>query len=201
MLLKMSRALAAMTLLAAGTTLAAPFEAGTHYTVIAEEPAADPTVTEFFSYGCGGCFMFDSYFGRVKTALGDKADVSYVPADFGGGFWTPSQELFLVMEALGRREELHNAAFQFIHGERNAITLSSARKFMERHGVSEEEYDKVRKSFAVHVKEQRYDQLTKRYRISSTPTVIVNGKYQVKQDALTSPEEFVALVEYLLTNP
>lgn len=200
--LKLSRMLIVLALsVAAAPAMAARFEAGNQYTVVAEEPTAEPVIMEFFSYGCGGCFLFDPWFERAKAKFGDTAEVTYVPADFGGGFWTPAQELFLVMDALGRREELHDAAFQFIHGERNPITERSARQFMAKHGVSEEEYDKVRKSFAVHVKEQRYDQLTKRYRIGSTPTVIVNGKYQIDHTKLAGPEEFVALVEFLLTNP
>lgn len=192
---------AAMALLASAPALAASFEEGRQYTVVAEEPSAEPMVMEFFSYGCGGCFMFDSWFQRMKAAIGDDVKVQYIPADFGGGFWTPAQELFLVMEALGRREQLHDAAFQFIHVERNPITEASARRFMAEHGVSEEEYNKLRNSFAVHVKEKRYDQLTRRYRIGSTPTVIVNGKYQVDQTKLSGPAEFVELVKYLLTNP
>ena len=201
MLLKMSRLAAVFALLFAGSALAASFEEGVQYTIIGDEPTAEPEVTEFFSYGCGGCYVFDSWFQQMKTKLGDEVDVRYIPADFGGGFWTPAQELFLVLEALGRREELHNAAFQFIHGERNAITADSARRFAERHGISEEEFNKVRRSFAVHVREKRYDQLTERFRIRSTPTVIVNGKYQIDHTKLSGPSEFVDLVQYLLKNP
>ncbi|HEX7030225.1 MAG TPA: thiol:disulfide interchange protein DsbA/DsbL [Gammaproteobacteria bacterium] len=193
--------LAAATLLVSAPALSASFEEGTHYTVVAEEPSAEPQVMEFFSYGCGGCFMFDSWFQRMKAAVGENVDIQYIPADFGGGFWTPAQELFLVMDALGLREQLHDEAFEFIHGERNPITAASARRFMAQHGVSEEEYDKVRNSFAVHVKEQRYDQLTKRYRIRHTPTVIVNEKYEIDHTKLAGPEEFVELVQYLLKNP
>ncbi|HEX7046038.1 MAG TPA: thiol:disulfide interchange protein DsbA/DsbL [Gammaproteobacteria bacterium] len=191
----------AMALLANTPALAASFEEGNQYIVVAEEPSAEPKVMEFFSYGCGGCFTFDSWFQRMKAEVGENVEVQYIPADFGGGFWTPAQELFLVMEALGKREQLHDAVFQFIHGERNPITEASARRFMANHGVSEEEYNKVRNSFAVHVKEKRYDQLLKRYRIGSTPTVIVNGKYQVDHTKLSGPAEFVELVKYLLTNP
>ena len=201
MLFNPSRLLVLLALLITGPAMAAPFTAGTHYAVISDAPTPEPVVMEFFSYGCGGCYSFEPYLQQLKTALGEKVDVQYVPVDFNGGFWTPSQELFLVMEALGKREELHDEAFQFIHGERNPITEKNARKFLERHGVSEEEYEAVRKSFAVRVKETRYDQLTKRYRITSTPTVVVNGKYRVENTALTTPDQFVKLVEYLLQNP
>lgn len=201
-MVKAFRILAALALLTAGPTFAASFEQGTHYTVISDEATAEPEVLEFFSYGCGGCYMFDPWFKRAKDVLGEQAKFQYVPVDFGGGFWTPSQNLFLVLEALGRREELHDLAFQYIHGERNGITESKAKAFLAQHGVSEEAYEKTLKSFAVHVREQRYDQLTKRYRISSTPTVIVNGKYRVEHTKLTGgPDQFVELLRYLLQNP
>lgn len=198
MFLKMSRIVAAFALLAAAPAMAAEFTEGKHYTVVAPEATAEPEVLEFFSYGCGGCYVFDSWFQQMKGAIGDDVAVRYVPVDFGGGFWTPAQEIFLVLDALGRREELHNALFQFIHGERNPISPANARVFAERHGISEEEYEKALKSFAVHVKESRYDQLTQRFRIRSTPTVIVNGKYQIDHTTLSGPAEFVELVQYLL---
>lgn len=201
MLLKTFRIGALFALLVAGPAMAAEFEQGTHYSVVAEEATAEPEVLEFFSYGCGGCYVFDSWFQQMKDAIGDDVAVRYIPVDFGGGFWTPAQEIFLVLDALGRREELHNALFQFIHGERNPITPANARKFAERHGISEEEYEKALKSFAVHVKESRYDQLTQRFRIRSTPTVVVNGKYQIDHTALSGPGEFVELVKYLLQKP
>lgn len=189
-------------LLAAGPLSAASFEAGKDFSVISAEPTAEPVVMEFFSYGCGACFSFEPFVQRIKSDLGDKVEFNYVPVDFGGGFFTPTQELFLVLEALGRREELHEQVFQFIHGERRgAVNRNAVREFGERHGISREEFEKTLKSFAVHVKKQRYDQLTKRYRISATPTVVVNGKYRVENSALSSPEEFVRLVEYLLQNP
>ena len=198
MFLKISRFAAVLALLLAAPAMAAEFEEGTHYSVIAEEATAEPEVLEFFSYGCGGCYMFDPWFQQLKGALGDDVKIDYVPVDFGGGFWTPAQEIYLVLEALGRREELHRALFQFIHGERNPITPANARRFAEKHGISEEEYEKVLKSFAVHVREKRYDQLTQRFRIRSTPTVIVNGKYQIDQTKLKGPTELTELVQFLL---
>lgn len=181
---------------------AATFKAGEHYTVIAPEPTSEPLVQEFFSYGCGGCSAFDSIFQQAKRVLGEQAGFEYVPVDFGGGFWTPTQDLFLVLEALGRREELHNAAFAYFFGQpQHPKTEAGVKTFLTRHGIDAEQFEKVRGSFAVHVKEKRYDQLTKQYRVSSTPTVIVNGKYRVEHRALGSAQEFVQLVRYLLQNP
>lgn len=203
MSLSLSRFLLPLLLLfAAGPLSAASFEAGKHYSVISDEPTAEPVVMEFFSYGCGACYSFEPFIQRMKSELGDQVEFTYVPVDFGGGFFTPTQELFLVLEALGRREELHEQVFQFIHGERRgAVSKNSVREFAERHGISREDFEKTLKSFAVHVRKQRYDQLTKRYRIGATPTVIVKGKYRIENSALTTPDEFVRLVKYLLQSP
>jgi len=202
MLLKpVSRAALCALLLLAAPAGAAQFEAGKHYAVIAEDPTEQPTVMEFFSYGCGACFQFDSTFQQLKRVLGEQAEITYVPSDFGGGFWTPAQDLYLVLDALGRREELHIDAFAYFHTGSKPLNESTVKAFLAKNGVSEEQYQKVRSSFAVHVKEKRYDQLTKRYRISSTPTVIVNGKYRVESRELRNSQEFVQLVRHLLQNP
>lgn len=181
---------------------AADFKVGEHYTIVAPEPTSEPLVQEFFSYGCGGCSSFDSVFQQAKRALSDQADFKYVPVDFGGGFWTPTQDLFLVLEALGRREEMHQAAFGHFFGQpQQPKTEASVKAFLAQHGISEEQYEKTVSSFAVHVKESRYDKLTKQYRISSTPTVIVNGKYRAEHGAVGNAQEFVQLIRYLLQNP
>lgn len=202
-MLNVFRALVVMALFAATPTLAAQFEAGKHYNVIAEQPTEEPVVMEFFSYGCPHCYTFQPFMDQLKASLGDKAEIRYVPVDFGGGYWTATQELYLVLEALGRLDELNMNAFEYIHGERKMISNSaSAQAFAERHGISAEEYKKAAQSFAAHVKKKRYDQLTKRYQISGTPTIIVNGKYRVELPSLKGgPAEFTALVEHLLQNP
>ena len=187
----------------AAPTFAADFQVGKHYTIVSEETTQEPVVMEFFSYGCPHCYTFVPFMSQLKSALGDKAEVQEIPVDFGGGYWTATQELYLVLQALGRLDELNMKAFEYIHGERKFISSSNAAKeFAARHGISKEDYEKAAKSFAAHVKKQRYDQLTKRYRISGTPTVIVNGKYKVELPSLSGgPSQFVELVNYLLANP
>lgn len=197
------RLLAALALLSATPAFAADFVAGKHYTVIAEDAADAPVVMEFFSYGCPHCYTFQPFMNQLKAAIGEKAETLYVPVDFGGGYWTATQELFLVLEALGRLDELHMKAFEYIHNERNTINSSrSAQRFLEQYGVSAEEYSKAAKSFAAHVRKKRYDQLTQRHRIAGTPTIIVNEKYRVELGELNGgPAQFVELVEFLLQNP
>ena len=201
-MLRLALATFLLALLMPSSTPAAEFDEGTHYTIVAERPTAEPVVMEFFSYGCDACYQFDAYFQRAKNILGDQATFMYVPADFGGGFWTPTQDLFLVLDALGKREELHTAAFVWFHGQpRRTPRESNVKEFLAQHGIDETTFERTRRSFAVHVNEKRHDQLTRQFRIANTPTIIVNGRYQVERRALRSADDFVRLVRYLLRNP
>lgn len=206
MMLKFLRRFAAaavLPMLLSTAACADEFEAGKQYTVIAEEATPEPMVMEFYSFGCPHCFQFQSWMQSLEQSIGDTAEVQYIPVDFGNGYWTPTQELALVLSALGRYDELKSEAYAYIHVQRHFISSSDdAKEFMQQHGVSPEEYDRAAKSFAAHVKKSRYDQLTQRYRIAGTPTIIVNGKYRVELKELGGgPNEFVSLVRYLLTNP
>ena len=44
----------------------------------------------------------------------------------------------------------------------------------------------------------QYDRNTENLNIRGVPSTVVNGKYLVKSEALTSAEEYVALVKFLL---
>ncbi len=53
-------------------------------------------------------------------------------------------------------------------------------------------------SFAVQAKLQRADELNRRYRIESVPTIIVNGKYTTDAPQVGSYEELLELVDELV---
>jgi thiol:disulfide interchange protein DsbA len=53
-------------------------------------------------------------------------------------------------------------------------------------------------SFAVQAKLQRADELNRRYRIESVPTIVVNGKYTSDAPRAGSYEELLTLVDELV---
>jgi thiol:disulfide interchange protein DsbA len=55
-------------------------------------------------------------------------------------------------------------------------------------------------SFAVQMKLQRADELNRRYRIQSVPTLIVNGKYTTGGGETASYEEMLELVDELVAS-
>jgi protein dithiol oxidoreductase (disulfide-forming) len=179
-----------------------PFEAGKHYTVITP---AQPTstdagkieVAEVFMFGCPGCFSFEPH---VQRWLGRKADyINFVriPA-----MWQPAAPLharaYYAAEALGKAAEIDGDFFSEIHVNRNMLdTEAKIAALFAKHGVDEATFKSTFNSFAVNAKVKRADELVRRYRVGSTPTVIVNGKYSTSGSLAGSYEAWFAIIDDL----
>ena len=70
-------------------------------------------------------------------------------------------------------------------------------EFFGRFGVDAAAFKTAFDSFAVQAKLQRADELSRRYRIDSVPTIIVNGKYTTDGGQVGSYEELLVLVDEL----
>jgi thiol:disulfide interchange protein DsbA len=81
------------------------------------------------------------------------------------------------VELLGK-PALHGEIFREINVRGNKLdTADKLEAFFVSKGVSKADFEKAYKSFAVESKVRQAEDLNKRYRITSTPTFIVNGKY------------------------
>jgi thiol:disulfide interchange protein DsbA len=76
-------------------------------------------------------------------------------------------------------------AFDEIHRRGNNLLGNSAAASQQLHvtfavanGVNRADFEREYNGFAVNTRMQRAGELTRRYRIDSVPTVIVNGKYR-----------------------
>ncbi len=179
-----------------------PFEAGKHYTALSP---AQPTstdagkveVTEIFMFGCPGCFSFEPH---IQRWLGDKPDyVNFVriPAP-----WNPIATLharaYYAAEALGKTEEVDGPFFNEIHVNRNMLdSEAKIAALFAKHGVDEATFKSTFNSFAVNTKLKRAEELIRRYRVQSTPTVVVNGKYLTTGSQAGSYDAWFAIINDL----
>ena len=181
---------------------APPFEAGKHYTVLSP---AQPTstdagkveVAEVFMFGCGGCFNFEPH---IQRWLGKKADyVNFVriPAPWNAAAVLHARAYYTA-EALGKVEEIDGDFFNEIHTNRNMLeTEAKLAALFAKHGVDEATFKNTFNSFAVNAKLKRAEDLVQRYRVESTPTVIVNGKYLTQGRQAGSYEAWFAIIDDL----
>lgn len=170
-----------------GVALSPVFAAGDGYEMVTPP---QPTTTkdkvevvELFWYGCPHCYRLEPY---VKRWLKKKpANVKFVRMP---GMFRPSWEIhgraYYAAEILGVVDKVHEPMFEAIHEQKRRLNNEAAiMALFKQHGVSEKDFKRVFRSFAVETKLRRAKDMGRRYGIKGVPAIIVNGKYR------TSPQE------------
>jgi thiol:disulfide interchange protein DsbA len=186
------------------TPTSARFQLGTHYTRLSPtQPTSSPPdkveVTEIFWYGCPHCFAFDPYVKNWESKKPEFVSLVRVPA-----VWNPLVKMharaFYTAEALGKGAEMHDAFFREINESANLLdTEEKLQAFFGKFGVDAATFKSQFDSFAVHTKLQRADELSRRYKIQSVPTIVVNGKYSTDGGMAGGYDELFDLVGELVT--
>ncbi len=181
-----------------------PFEAGKHYAVLTppQPTSTEPgkvEVAEVFMFGCPGCFAFEP---SIQAWLEHKADyINFVrvPAQWSSHPESPMHaRAYYTAEALGKLGEIERPFFDEVHMKGNLLdTEPKLAAFFAAHGVDEATFKSTFNSFAVDAKLKRAAELVQRYRVQSTPTVIVNGKYQTVGRMAGSVEAWFAIIDEL----
>jgi thiol:disulfide interchange protein DsbA len=180
---RLARPLVAGLLLLAGqAALAAGFTEGVHYKAL---KPAQPTnvapgkveVVEVFWYACGHCYLLEprlaAWDRKGKPA---NAELVRLPAVWNELLKTHAR-VFYTVEILGK-PQLHDEVFREINVRGNRLdTVEKIEAFFAARGVAKADFQKAFSGFAVESKLARATDLNRRYRITSTPTVVVNGKY------------------------
>jgi thiol:disulfide interchange protein DsbA len=172
---------AALMLLAGLSALGAPVEGVNYKTLKPSVPTSVAPgkieVVEVFWYACGHCYLLEPKI-EAWERKGKPANVELVrmPAVWND-LLKMHARLFYTIDVL-RRPELQGEVFREINVRGNRLdTPEKIEAFVVSRGVSKADFQKTFSGFAVESKLARAVDLNKRYRIASTPTVIVNGKY------------------------
>jgi thiol:disulfide interchange protein DsbA len=192
---------------------------GRHYTLVRPAvPTSTPgkvEVVEVFSYGCPGCYQAEPWVTRLAAGLPATAQMVYVHASFNPSeAWPMLQRAFVTAQSLGIAAQNHTAMFEAIWstGELPLVDLAAqrmrkplptiadaARFYARRSKVTEADFIKASQSFDVDTKVRRSDELVRVYRVPSTPTIVVNGKYLLGPNSAGGYEQMIKLVNYLVT--
>jgi len=108
-------------------------------------------------------------------------------------------KVYFTAELLDVIDDVHTPIFREIHVNRNMLTETDALvDFFAQYGVMPDEFNQTFESFAVFTRMQRADELSRRYRISSVPTVVVNGKYVTNATMAGDYPDLLRLVDELV---
>jgi thiol:disulfide interchange protein DsbA len=174
---------AGVLLLAAGTASAAiELQQGVNYKLLQPPVPANVApgkveVVEVFWYACGHCFLLEPKLeGWEKAGKPAYVDLVRVPAMWNSTLKTHAR-VFYTMQLLGK-QNLNPEIWREINLKGNRLdTPEAIEAFFTSRGVSKQDFQKSFNGFAIDSKLMRAEDLNRRYKITGTPTVIVNGKY------------------------
>ncbi|MCJ7452534.1 MAG: thiol:disulfide interchange protein DsbA/DsbL [Steroidobacteraceae bacterium] len=135
-------------------------------------------VVEVFWYACSHCFAIEP---KIE-AWNSKGKPPYVvsvqmPATWNELLKTHAR-VFYTAELLGKLQQLNGDIFREINVKGNRMdTPEKIEAFFVSHGVSKADFQKAFSSFAVESKLRQAEEMNKRYKITGTPTWVVDGKY------------------------
>ena len=161
-------------------------------------------VLEVFWYGCTHCFHLDPMLENWRhQGKAPFVEFGRVPV-----MWNDMHRwharLFYTIEALGKLEQLHAVVFREIHVKNNLLVAQDPaeterlqRTFLKANGVSDADFDRTYRSFAVETKLQRAEQLTRRYKVTGVPVMVVNGKYTADVASAGTEPQLLSLIDDL----
>ena len=185
------------------------YKEGEHYTrMVPTQPTvggADKVeVAEFFRYGCPHCFDAEAYINDWSDEKPANSRLVKMPI-----VWNPLAQLharlFFTAEVLVRNGKIddgrafHQTVFQEYHRRGNQMATEAAiATLFSRFGVSQEDFESTWGSFEVDQKLRVANDLMRRYKINSVPTVVVNGKYRTSATEVGSYPGLIELIDELI---
>ncbi|MCK5365948.1 MAG: thiol:disulfide interchange protein DsbA/DsbL, partial [Gammaproteobacteria bacterium] len=135
---------------------------------------------------------------QYKAGKPDYVAVRHMPAIFRDS-WVVHARAFYTAELLGVEDQIRRPLFEAIHLRKQPLdSKEELRKFFEKYGVSNDDFNKTYDSFAVQTLLRKSQVMQQRYGVRGTPSVIVNGKYRVSGSLAGSRENVIKVIEALV---
>ena len=175
------------------------FKQGVDFQILEGEPDSSLQLKEFFSYNCPHCYSFDSTITGFLKTMPKEYTFSRVPVTFGRKPWEMSAHVYALADLLSMTDQLHEKVFEQIHKLHKPFNNENdVKAFFVQNGVDEEKYTSVANSFSAKSKFASNELLTKKFKITSVPTIIVRDVYEIEVGKIDSSEKLSKLVDFLM---
>ncbi len=195
----------------AATPSGTAWQEGTNYTrVVPAQPTSVPAgqveVLEFFWYACPHCYALEPTLASWLKSKPAYVSFSSVPVLWNEGHRSLAR-LHYTLDSMGKLHDVHSEIFKEIQVTGNPLVgpdpnnAAAAERvqvaFIKKLGISESDFEKEYHGFNVETALQRADQLVQRYRVSSVPMFVVNGKYVTDVTMAGGPDKLISLISDL----
>ena len=175
--------LALLAALAFSGAAAEPVEGKDYQRINPPVPTSDPArivVMQFFSYQCPHCYKFEKPYAAWAAKLPADVKSERAAVSIGHAGWVPAAQAFYALSAMKKVPAIDDAFFGAIHGQRLGLTDEAGiAAWVAKQGIDRAEFEKMYRSFSVGLQVRRADELSRKVRLPSVPTIVIDGKYLV----------------------
>jgi len=178
------------------------FQEGTHYQRLPQAAPAGsgerPEVVELFSHNCIHCFNFKPAVQEWLETKPDEVEFIRVPVTFGRRDMELMARAYYAAQELGIAEQADTALYDAFHVQRRRLnSVDAIAELFSELGVERAAFDGAFNSFAVETKVRRANQLTQRYQIRGTPSVVINGEFLTTGSMAGSNPRMLDVADFL----
>jgi protein dithiol oxidoreductase (disulfide-forming) len=186
------------------------FQQGVHYDVVAEKATAQPEVLEFFSFYCPHCKAFEPFAQNLNKNLPKGISLTKYHVDFlpvaPPALQQSLAKAYVVAKNAGQGDRIADVIFDYLHNQRASFSNEhDIRNLLVVNDIPAMLFDAGIANPAVVAEVEKMKQSQDHYSeakvLRGVPTLLVNGKYQVKFSGLSQDkfqEELNDLVAFLL---
>ena len=148
-------------------------------------------VLEVFAYSCNHCFNFETSLEQFEKNKANYINFVRMPVVYSEAYKMHAR-IYYTAESLGKLNSMHLEVFKAIHLNRKRLmNEKEIYELFYKHGVSKNQFESRFRSFTVESKINRAERLTKKYKIRSTPTLVINGKFAANGPSIRTLEEML----------
>ncbi len=178
---------------------AAGYSEGKDYAVLAEPvrpaDASKIEVAEAFSFLCPHCHKFEPLLQAWTKKQPADVVVVQTHASFNHN-WPIYQRGFYTMVSLGVKDKAQEGVFNSIYvAKKELLTAEAWADFLSLYGVDKQKTISTFKSFGVNSQIKQADNRVRDFKIASTPTIIVDGRFRV---TASNHEEMLKVAQFLV---
>ena len=168
-------------------------------------PTPEPTATgkkievlEVFSYGCIHCFEFEPAMREWQKHIPKDVQLRLMPATFNVNFAMYARGYYAA-EALGVAKKLHEQVWDAIWVKKLEVpNIDALANLYLRLGVDHDKFMAAAKSPEVESALISASRKSERMKLGATPTLYVDGKYQVLLTGVTSFDDIIQRLDALI---
>ncbi len=162
---------------------------------------ADPAkieVVEFFWYGCGHCFTFETNLREWKQQKPENVAFSRIPAVLSKN-WLPHAKAYYVAEALEMLDVFHGALFDAIHlDKKDLFKDAQLKRFLEELGADSDKVATLYESDQIDKKIKAAYLLARQYKLTGVPAMVVQGRFMTSASMAGSHAKVIEIVNQLI---